>query len=106
MIQERANDPADNYLLALAQAGAADYLVMGDKKALLTLQRHGGMRIVTARAFCELRRSIDANVPALFAGATERAKTRLIGFFTGNIRNLNTRRAYFNATVTFPDGSQ
>ena len=51
---ERASDPADDFLLALAQAGAADFLVTGDKKALLTLQTHGSTRIVTARAFWDV----------------------------------------------------
>ena len=31
----------DNYLLAMAQVGEADYLVTGDKADLLSLQRHG-----------------------------------------------------------------
>ncbi len=44
-----------------------------------------------------------AAVPALFAAAGERAATRFIEFFTANIRNPNTRRAYFNATAAFSD---
>jgi hypothetical protein len=44
-------DPYDNYLLGLAQAGAADWLVTGDKRDLLGLHAHGRARIVTVRAF-------------------------------------------------------
>ena len=42
-------DPADNFLLAMAVAGKADFLVTGDGKHLLSLERHGNARIVTAR---------------------------------------------------------
>ena len=44
-----SRDPWDNYLLAMAQVGEADYLVTGDKADLLSLQRHGRMHIVTVR---------------------------------------------------------
>lgn len=46
---EISRDPGDDYLLALAQAAHADYLVTGDKAGLLALGRHGKTRIVTAR---------------------------------------------------------
>ena len=36
----RSADPDDNFLLALAEAGAADYFVTGDKSGLLTLKKH------------------------------------------------------------------
>ena len=49
-----SRDPADNYLLALAQAGAADYLVTGDKADLLVIGKHRATRIVTAREFSEI----------------------------------------------------
>lgn len=39
-------DPDDNYLLALAEAGNAQFLVSGDKP-LLSLKRHKSTRIVT-----------------------------------------------------------
>ncbi len=52
---EVSPDPYDNYLLAMAAAGAADYLVTGDKRDLLALERHGGTRIVTVRTFVALR---------------------------------------------------
>jgi predicted nucleic acid-binding protein len=42
-------DPWDNYLLALAEAGRADFLVTGDKAGLLILRRHAGTAIVTVR---------------------------------------------------------
>lgn len=44
-------DPDDNYLLAMAQAGHADFLITGDKNDLLALKIFQGARIVTARAF-------------------------------------------------------
>ncbi len=47
-------DPHDNYLLAMAQAGAADFLVTGDKRDLLGLGSHEGTRIVTVREFLTL----------------------------------------------------
>ena len=48
---EVSPDPDDNYLLALAAAGAADFLVTGDKRDLLGLAVHEGTRIVTVRDF-------------------------------------------------------
>lgn len=48
---KRSPDPFDDYLLALSEAGQADYLVTGDKRGLLSLHRHKTTRIVTARAF-------------------------------------------------------
>jgi hypothetical protein len=44
-------DPYDNYLLALAEAGQADFLITGDKRDLLGLRLHKGTRIFTARDF-------------------------------------------------------
>lgn len=48
-----ANDPDDAFLLAMALAGEADYLVTGDRRAGL-LQRGsiGRTRIVTPATFC------------------------------------------------------
>lgn len=46
-------DPEDNYLLALAEAGEAQFLVTGDK-LLLELKRHKTTRIVTPGALLEL----------------------------------------------------
>ena len=50
---EIAPDPDDNYLLALAEAGEAQFLVTGDKP-LLGLKRHKSTRIVTPTALIEL----------------------------------------------------
>ena len=44
-------DPNDNYLLAIAVAGQADFLVTGDKRDLLTLTAFRRTRIVTVRDF-------------------------------------------------------
>jgi putative PIN family toxin of toxin-antitoxin system len=41
-----APDPKDSYLLALAEASQADFLVTGDKE-LLSLQNHKSTRMVT-----------------------------------------------------------
>ena len=49
-------DPDDNHLLALAEAGSADFLLTGDKRDLLTLQRHAGTRIIGVRAFLDQQR--------------------------------------------------
>jgi hypothetical protein len=51
---ERSPDRADDFLLALAEAGKADYLVTGDKSGLLALDRHKGTQIVSARDFAAL----------------------------------------------------
>jgi putative PIN family toxin of toxin-antitoxin system len=49
-----AEDPNDSWLLALADAGRADYLVTGDKRSgLLALRRVATASIVTAAKFCE-----------------------------------------------------
>jgi putative PIN family toxin of toxin-antitoxin system len=46
-------DPKDDYLLAYAVVGAADYLVTGDK-VLLVLQSVGGVKIITPVDFASL----------------------------------------------------
>ena len=51
---EGSSDPHDDFLLALAEAASADYLVTGDKSGLLALRRHRRTRIVTARRFGKL----------------------------------------------------
>ena len=50
-VVEVSADPDDNYLLALAAAGAADFLVTGDKRDLLGLAVYKGTKIVTVREF-------------------------------------------------------
>lgn len=47
------NDPNDVFLLSMAWAGEADYLVTGDRRAgLLQLGSAGRTRIVTTATFC------------------------------------------------------
>jgi len=48
---ELSADPDDDYLLAMAKAAAADFLVTGDAKHLLRLGKLGRTRIVTPREF-------------------------------------------------------
>lgn len=50
-VVQRSPDPADDYLLALAEAGVAQAIVTGDKSGLLALGRHASADILTARAF-------------------------------------------------------
>jgi len=49
-------DPFDNYLLAIASLGEADYLVTGDKPDLLALRHHDGTKIVSVRNFIAIAR--------------------------------------------------
>jgi uncharacterized protein len=51
---KRSTDPTDDFLLALSEAGKADYLVTGDKSGLLALGHHKGTQIVPARDFAAL----------------------------------------------------
>ncbi|KPB76652.1 Uncharacterized protein AC505_3204 [Pseudomonas syringae pv. maculicola] len=52
-IEEEADDPNDSFLLAMALAGDADYLVTGDRRAGLLQRGHiGRTRIVTSALFC------------------------------------------------------
>jgi site-specific recombinase XerD len=44
-----------------------------------------------------------AHAPAIIAASGERASYRFLEFFTANIRNLHTRRAYARAAVEFFD---
>jgi uncharacterized protein len=54
-----APDPKDSYLLAMAEASQADFLVTGDKE-LLSLKHHKSTRIVTPAAMIEVLRDIDS----------------------------------------------
>ena len=47
----RSPDHTDDFLLALSEAGGADYLVTGNKSGMLVLERHKATRIVSAHAF-------------------------------------------------------
>ena len=53
---EVSPDPHDNYLLALASGGEADYLVTGDKPDLLAIGHHDGTKIVSVRDFIAFAR--------------------------------------------------
>ena len=47
-------DPDDNYLLAMADAGEADFLVTGDARHLLRLRKVGRTRILAPTPFLKL----------------------------------------------------
>jgi putative PIN family toxin of toxin-antitoxin system len=49
-------DPSDDVYLATALAGAAPFLVTGDRKHLLALKEFAGVRIVTPRQFLAVLR--------------------------------------------------
>jgi putative PIN family toxin of toxin-antitoxin system len=53
-----STDPYDNYLLAMASAGEADFLVTGDKRDLLGLKLYKGTRIITVREFLTMNRRL------------------------------------------------
>lgn len=53
---ERSPDPEDDWLLALAEVSAADYLVSGDKRGLLVLGMHGSTRILRLAEMAEVLR--------------------------------------------------
>lgn len=48
---DRSADPGDNFLLAMAEAGEAEYLVTGDKRDLLALKHHVRAKIISAHSF-------------------------------------------------------
>ncbi len=50
----RSPDPNDDFLLAMCEAGKADYLVTGDKGDLLSLSRHKTTQIISATKFAAL----------------------------------------------------
>ncbi|MEW6689558.1 MAG: putative toxin-antitoxin system toxin component, PIN family [Pseudomonadota bacterium] len=50
---EAAPDPDDSFLLAIAQAARAEFLVTGDRSGLLGLRKRGVTAIVTARVFLQ-----------------------------------------------------
>ncbi len=51
---ERSPDAGDNFLLALSEAGDADYLVTGDRRGLLAIRRYKNTQIASARDFLVL----------------------------------------------------
>jgi uncharacterized protein len=46
----RTPAPADYFILAMAKAGEANYLVCGDRRGVLALAQHGHTQIVTAHS--------------------------------------------------------
>jgi len=49
-----SDDQADNCLLAMAEAGRADYLATDDRRDVLFLKRHGATWILTAKRLLEI----------------------------------------------------
>jgi uncharacterized protein len=47
-------DPKDNPIVATAVAAGAEYLVTGDRRHLLKLERYAGIAIITPRRFLEI----------------------------------------------------
>lgn len=56
---DASRDPFDNYLLAIALGGDANYLVTGDKPDLLCLGQHEGTKIVSVRDFLSFARLMN-----------------------------------------------
>ncbi len=46
-----SSDPSDNFLLGMAQASKAEFLVTGDKAGLLVVKVHRESRIISVTAF-------------------------------------------------------
>ncbi len=53
-----SSDPYDNYLLAMAHVGAADFLLTGDKRDLLGLSLYEGTKIISVRDFLMMQRRL------------------------------------------------
>jgi len=69
---ERSADPADNFLLAMAEAGNANYLISGDRRGVLALGTHGITQIFRAREFLD----VLGIKPITFSSAPLRNKPR------------------------------
>jgi uncharacterized protein len=54
----KAPDPKDSYLLALAEASTADFLVTGDKE-LQSLKRHKSTRIISPAAMVGVLKEVE-----------------------------------------------
>ena len=54
-----APDPKDSYLLALAEASQAEFLVTGDR-GLLSLEQHRSIRIITPAAMIEILKKAES----------------------------------------------
>ena len=57
-----SRDPDDDKFIACAIAGRADFLVSGDQD-LLTLERVGDVRIITARELLEILTALSPEIP-------------------------------------------
>jgi uncharacterized protein len=55
-----APDPKDSYLLALAEASQAEFLVTGDQE-LISLKQHKSTRIITPAAMMELLKKAESD---------------------------------------------
>jgi predicted nucleic acid-binding protein len=53
-IVEASADPNDNFILALAKDGKADYIVTGDKPGLLNLESFENIPIVRLQVFLDI----------------------------------------------------
>jgi putative PIN family toxin of toxin-antitoxin system len=51
VVKNVSPDPDDDFILACAKEGRADYLVTGDVKHLLVLKEYEGIQIITATEF-------------------------------------------------------
>jgi predicted nucleic acid-binding protein len=51
---DRSSHWADNFPLAMAQSGKADYLVSGNRRGVLALMTHGPTHIVRAREMIDV----------------------------------------------------
>lgn len=69
---QRSSDPQDDFLLAMCEAGHADYLVTGDKSGLLALATHKSTKIITAREFAGLFKISSTPCRKATASETER----------------------------------
>lgn len=58
-------DPYDNYLLAITRTGAANYLVSGDKRDLVSLNKHEGTTIVTVGHLLNLHTQKSMSIDAV-----------------------------------------
>ncbi len=75
-VVDASKDPADNFLLAKAQAGVADVLVTGDKHDLLSLGTFRRTQIITARQFLTQLGDKAKRSPKRKIAATRRRKRK------------------------------
>jgi predicted nucleic acid-binding protein len=74
---DASRDPADNFLLAMAQAGEADVLVTGDKRDLISLGSFQRTRIITARQFRGKLGKQKTRAPKRTVAAARRRKRKM-----------------------------